>query len=530
MSVVAPVTVAWQRVRDFALSPDDNKKRIETFSTLDTAINRAREVIRKAKNPNDNDYGGSNSQAHITLHPGNYNYGTTLSQNDLEDVFITILPGAFTQQETLNLPQNSQDNIADLKLIGQGGGAPGGGPPGLSGPVLELNLGGTAVEGGIQVRDGNTVSQLLYDTVDGEWLIGDDTVIEGNLTVEQSLNVPDGITGDILPSGVPAESVTFIDETSGEISGQTVFSYDESEELLSVPSIELENGTAVSEIKTTSDGDSGDALVTEGALDDAKLDVTGGGGTTVSGIDELTFDGIGGVGASILDDGDGTATLEVSAQQLNAANFVSTSGDTMDGRLTLDAGLRFASDTQLTVTEISDTVSSSPNNNTLVTEAGIDAALNSFANSQGVDALEDGSLVTSGVSEFDFQNGVDITQINPNRIRVDVSAAAGNALQPSDVISGDAIEVTQEPNNQILIDFAGKIQQVTFDGDAIQKEFVIPHGFSSTPESWMVQAVTDEASGVSHVDADDTNLYVRYDTAPPSGNGNIVLNWLAKKS
>jgi hypothetical protein len=146
--------------------------------------------------------------------------------------------------------------------------------------------------------------------------------------------------------------------------------------------------------------------------------------------------------------------------------------------------------------------------------------------SAGFEIFDNGTSVETAVSEIDFQSGLDVTQVNPNRVRVD----AGNVLEPDGVLSGDAIEVTQEPNNQISIDFAGNIQQAVFDGNGSKLEFVIPHGFSSTPESWFVQAATDDASSLSHVGADATNLYVRYDTPPPTGSGNVVLNWLAKKS
>lgn len=69
----------------------------------------------------------------------------------------------------------------------------------------------------------------------------------------------------------------------------------------------------------------------------------------------------------------------------------------------------------------------------------------------------------------------------------------------------------------------------TFSGDGSTKSFDISHGFSSKPTAFNVQAETDDASAISHATAGSSNITVNYDTAPPSGTNNVVINYIAKK-
>jgi len=69
--------------------------------------------------------------------------------------------------------------------------------------------------------------------------------------------------------------------------------------------------------------------------------------------------------------------------------------------------------------------------------------------------------------------------------------------------------------------------QDAFSGDGNKEQFQIAHGLSSKPNTWLISSASDDASGISHTTADDTTLYVNYDSAPPSGTGNVVINWMA---
>lgn len=63
------------------------------------------------------------------------------------------------------------------------------------------------------------------------------------------------------------------------------------------------------------------------------------------------------------------------------------------------------------------------------------------------------------------------------------------------------------------------------DGETNKVEYCIPHGLKGTPSMWQVEALTDDASGISHVTADSVNLCVKYDSPPPAGSNNIQFNW-----
>ncbi len=69
--------------------------------------------------------------------------------------------------------------------------------------------------------------------------------------------------------------------------------------------------------------------------------------------------------------------------------------------------------------------------------------------------------------------------------------------------------------------------QDSFSGDGNQEQFQISHGLGAKPNTWLISSASDDASGISHTTADDTTLYVNYDSAPPSGTGNVVINWMA---
>lgn len=489
MSVVAPVTVAWQRVEDKTL-PDqnDNQKRVETFSSLESGISRARQVIEKANDPNDAEFVGSNPQAHITLHPGNFAYGDTLVESDLEDVYITLLPGAFTGQATSAIDEDSRENIADLNSLASkiffaaaenelifDSNVTINGDLGFEGNILNFDTASNNT-GGIRVSGANSVSDLLYDVVQEEWRVGEDTVIDGTLTAD-NLNIDGGISGELLPDGVPTSAVTFVG-TGDSITGKSSFTFDQSTDTLSVSNLSLQNGTSVNEIKTVSDAESSNALVTESALQGQKVSVSDDSSTILSSPDDIAFVGAAGATVSVTDDGDNTATIEIESESaLDPNNFVSVSGDTMTGDLTLEQSLNFTTGTPFQVNQIKSSVGSPGQDSVIVTEAAVRDAVQSasadISAGQGITisgstiSHEDTSSVTDNtdsstfISEIGFDSFGHVTSIGTDQV-------AGS------IAGGNGITVTQSGNQTVVNadlvqDVASAVQSVlagSFDPNA----------------------------------------------------------------
>lgn len=112
---VAPITVAWQSVID---STAGQPKSTESFQKLSEAVSRAKEIVLAAKDIQNADYAGTSPKAHITVHPGTYEYKTSF---DLEDVFITILPGGSVVDSKSLLPASENENVVDLNSFGKTG-------------------------------------------------------------------------------------------------------------------------------------------------------------------------------------------------------------------------------------------------------------------------------------------------------------------------------------------------------------------------------------------------------------------------
>jgi len=67
-----------------------------------------------------------------------------------------------------------------------------------------------------------------------------------------------------------------------------------------------------------------------------------------------------------------------------------------------------------------------------------------------------------------------------------------------------------------------------FNGDNSTRVFVIPHNLSSTPAFVVVTPGSSDASGRFYATYNATHIIVSYETAPPAGENNIVLNWYAE--
>jgi len=68
----------------------------------------------------------------------------------------------------------------------------------------------------------------------------------------------------------------------------------------------------------------------------------------------------------------------------------------------------------------------------------------------------------------------------------------------------------------------------TFSGDGTKTQFSISHGLVSTPSRVLATPMTKDAAGDFYITKDDTNIYVNYLSAPPSGSNNVKLSWYAE--
>jgi len=68
----------------------------------------------------------------------------------------------------------------------------------------------------------------------------------------------------------------------------------------------------------------------------------------------------------------------------------------------------------------------------------------------------------------------------------------------------------------------------TFSGNGSTTQFSIAHGLISTPSNIQVTPRSEDGSGDFYVTANNSNIYVNYLSAPPSGTDNIKLDWNAK--
>jgi len=68
----------------------------------------------------------------------------------------------------------------------------------------------------------------------------------------------------------------------------------------------------------------------------------------------------------------------------------------------------------------------------------------------------------------------------------------------------------------------------TFSGDGATTQFSIAHGLVSTPTKVSVTPMTADAASDFYVTVDDTNIYINYKSAPPSGTDNLKFSWYAE--
>lgn len=111
-----------------------------------------------------------------------------------------------------------------------------------------------------------------------------------------------------------------------------------------------------------------------------------------------------------------------------------------------------------------------------------------------VDTADNQTLINENVPEINFQTGI-------------------GALNSDGVADVPLLE---------------QFGSATFSGDGEKLSFDAPHGLDSEPTSVQVTPTTDDASSISHVQTDATNITVVYDSPPPSGTDNIKINFKLK--
>jgi len=62
-------------------------------------------------------------------------------------------------------------------------------------------------------------------------------------------------------------------------------------------------------------------------------------------------------------------------------------------------------------------------------------------------------------------------------------------------------------------------------GDGSKTTFKISHNLGANPEFGVLSPITDDASGISFISRDSSEITVHYDTPPTSGSDNIQISW-----
>lgn len=472
MSVVAPVTIAWQGIINPRLEGSDKRKRIETTTEISSAIPTARNVIQKAKSVDDSEFVSQRNQpeAHITVHPGDYSFDNSLSGEELENIYITFLPGGIaTDISSVLATQGNRENIVDLNTLGDvfsfdnatntltfDSNVVISGDLGFEGNILTFDT-GEQIEGGIRVvsEEGESqTSDFLYNVQDQRWIIGDDTFVEGKLSA-QKISSGSGFSGKLFPNGAESEQVTFVSSDDGSIIGDSGLTYSEDEQQLSSGSIILEDGTPVSNIKTVLDGESENALLTESAIANQRVDVFNNSGQVLSNVDRINFEGAPVSVSENFETSENGIIVSISqSDEIDTTKFVNTDGDVMTGRLTLEDGLNFqqsGNSVESFVRTIRDSENASPN--AIVSENAIRTAINNITISGGnaIDVSDDLTVSHSNTGEAsnnetdaDFLNKIVFDQFG----HVD---SVNFKEIPTSIVSGPGIEVDQ-PTGEVKVD------------------------------------------------------------------------------
>ena len=116
---------------------------------------------------------------------------------------------------------------------------------------------------------------------------------------------------------------------------------------------------------------------------------------------------------------------------------------------------------------------------------------------------------------------------------IGITADASNTLiKDNDVTNGGMDIISDEGTNTIIQNNIGYATEnsgtATFSGDGTTTQFSIAHGLVKAPSKVLVTPMTADAASDFYVTADDTNIYINYKSAPPSGTDNLKFSWYAE--
>jgi hypothetical protein len=148
---------------------------------------------------------------------------------------------------------------------------------------------------------------------------------------------------------------------------------------------------------------------------------------------------------------------------------------------------------------------------------------------EAVDAALEGIGVDITYEESSQQNfGNPLIEIRGIGTNPNISDDGTQITQAaSDINFGTGIGALND-NGTADIPFLDQFGEATFDGDGSSTQYSVQHGLTFEPESVQVQAITDDASSISHIDYDDTVITVIYDTPPPVGTDNLKIYYKLK--
>lgn len=139
--------------------------------------------------------------------------------------------------------------------------------------------------------------------------------------------------------------------------------------------------------------------------------------------------------------------------------------------------------------------------------------------------------VLSGVNGFNivYDDAAPSITIDADGAGVDVSDDGTSVVQnASDINFGIGVTAIDGGTGSADVSLDERFGSTTFSGDGSTTQFNIAHGLSSEPQSVQVQPTTDDASTLSHVFTDSTNITLVYDNPPPSGTDNVKVNYKLK--
>ncbi|MEM1563218.1 MAG: NosD domain-containing protein [Candidatus Bathyarchaeia archaeon] len=134
-----------------------------------------------------------------------------------------------------------------------------------------------------------------------------------------------------------------------------------------------------------------------------------------------------------------------------------------------------------------------------------------------------------------MKNIVTGNRIDFNNCGICIASGSSENLVIGNELHNNEEQIRIEPdagNGNIIRQNRGYIAEnggiAIFSGDGETTSFIIPHGLSSTPRCWSIEAASADAMGNKYVTANATHLIVQFAAPPARGDANIILVWKAE--